>query len=65
MLWPGQNEIFVLKSTGGFTQRDGSPCMVIIYEVLGLRNYGSIDLRTIVINEECVTVTKLLSSVSL
>ena len=26
LAWPGQSETFVLKSTGGFSQRDGSPC---------------------------------------
>ena len=27
---PGQNRLFVLKSTGGFAQRDVSPCMYLV-----------------------------------
>ena len=27
--WPGQSGTFVLKSTGGFAQRDVSPCTII------------------------------------
>ena len=26
LTWPGQYGTFVLKSSGGFKQRDGSPC---------------------------------------
>ena len=28
LTWPGQSRTFVLKSTGGFEQRDVSPCTV-------------------------------------
>ena len=35
LAWPGQSGTFVLKSTGGFAQGDGSPCRYL--EITGLR----------------------------
>ena len=43
--WPGQNETFVLKSTGGFKQLDGSPC-ILVRESRVVWFNGSVGVRS-------------------
>ena len=43
LAWPGQSGTLLLKSTGGFGQRDGSPCTNIAFQICQILTFFNLD----------------------